>query len=212
MVIKILKSFYDLLFPPLCFGCLKKTDGEKICFACWQKIFSSPIIFNKNIRIYALGYYSLPFNNLINEFKYHRRLFLAKIFAQALSNILINDYYLKDGDYLVPVPLHPARKRERGYNQSEILAKEISQITSIKVLTCLKRIKNTKSQTLLACDKKRKENVKDAFSFDSNYLIEDKKLILIDDVVTTGSTLNSCASLLYKNRAKEVFGLVVVKS
>jgi len=206
-----LKSLYDFFFPPLCFGCLKKTDGERICFSCYQKIFSQPIIFKKNIRIYALGPYTIPFVNLINEFKYQNRIFIAQTLALALSKIIINDYYLKDCDFLVPVPLHPARLRERGYNQSEILALEISQITNIPVLKCLKRIKYTKSQTVLD-DKKRRINVKNVFAFDKNYSLENKKIILIDDVVTTGSTLNNCAEVLYKNKAKEVFGLVVVKS
>ena len=211
MIKEFLKSLYDFFFPPLCFGCLKQTAGEKICFSCYQKIFSQPIIFKNHIRIYALGHYAIPFVNLINEFKYQNRTFIAQTLALALSKIIINDYYLKDCDFLVPVPLHPARLRERGYNQSEMLAFQISQITNIKVLKCLKRIKYTKSQTVLA-DKERRINVEKAFAFDKNYSIENKKIILIDDVVTTGATLKNCAQVLYKNKAQEVFGLVVAKS
>lgn len=208
MILKILRAFYDVFFPPICFGCLKITEGEKICPSCYQKIFSQPIIINKNLRIYALGYFNIPFNNLIREFKYHNRLFLRKIFAQALSNIIINDYYLKACDYLVPVPLHKAKLRERGYNQSEILAKEIGKIINKEVSNCLIRKKNTKSQTKLK-EEKRIENVRNAFVFNNNYNIENKRIILIDDVMTTGATLNTCAQVLIENKAKEVFGLVI---
>lgn len=208
MILKILKSFFDFFFPPLCFGCLKITNGENICPSCYQKIFSQPIIIDKKIKTYALGYFNIPFNNLIYEFKYHHRLFLKETLAKALSNIIINDYYLKDCNYLVPVPLHKAKLRERGYNQSEILAKEISKIVDKEVLNCLIRKKNTKSQTKLKEDK-RVENVKDAFVFNNNYNIENKKIILVDDVMTTGATLNSCAEVLLENKAKEVFGLVI---
>ncbi|MCS7250513.1 MAG: ComF family protein [candidate division WOR-3 bacterium] len=208
MILKILKAFLDFFFPPLCFGCLKITNNENLCFSCLQKIFSQPIIVNKKIKIYALGYFNIPFNNLIYEFKYHHRLFLKEIFAKALSNIIINDYYLKNCDYLVPVPLHKAKIRERGYNQSEILAKEISKIVNKDVLNCLIRKKNTKSQTKLKGEK-RIENVKNAFIFDNRYNIKDKRIILIDDVMTTGATLESCAEVLLENNAKEVFGLVI---
>ncbi|MEO0086863.1 MAG: ComF family protein [candidate division WOR-3 bacterium] len=208
MILKILKSFYDFFFPPLCFGCLKITNGEKICPSCHQKIFSQPIIVNRKIRIYALGYFTIPFNNLIHEFKYHHRIFLKETLGKALSNIIVNDYYLKSCDCLVPVPLHKAKLRERGYNQSEILAKEIGKITNKEVLNCLIRKKNTKSQTKLK-EERRIENVKNAFAFNNNYNIENKRIILIDDVITTGATLNSCAKVLLENKAKEVFGLVI---
>ncbi|MCJ7508243.1 MAG: hypothetical protein MUO85_05870 [candidate division Zixibacteria bacterium] len=112
-------------------------------------------------------------------------------------------------DFLIPVPLHPSRKRKRGFNQSEILALEISQKLSLPTLKdVLKRKKRTKDQTTLNA-KEREENVKGAFSIRDEDKILDKQIILVDDVMTTGATLKECARTLVEAGAREIVGLTV---
>jgi ComF family protein len=97
------------------------------------------------------------------------------------------------------VPLNPVRLKERGYNQSALIAQQLSNITRIPFsVHLLKRLRNTPSQTKLSREQ-RKENVKGAFAVQGN--VEGKRVLLIDDVITTGSTLNECAKVLKQNGA-----------
>jgi len=110
-------------------------------------------------------------------------------------------------DYIVPVPLHPVKERERGFNQSSYIAKEISNVCSIPVNNkIIYRIKNTKSQTKLS-NAARKQNVKNAFKINDSFLslIANNNILLLDDVVTTGSTINEICDLLIKNKVNKIF-------
>ncbi len=127
-----------------------------------------------------------------------------------MGNLVKNDPILSKAELIVPVPLHPARKRERRYNQSEILAEEVSKITGIETLNILKRTKNTKTQTELSPTERRK-NVKNAFCVRKTYkkTISNKRVLLIDDVMTTGATLDECSKILLKEGAIETYGVVI---
>ncbi len=116
-------------------------------------------------------------------------------------------------DGLVPVPIHPLRRRERGYNQSEILSMEIARLTGRPILSnILRRTKYTESQTKLA-KTARSHNLETAFSCTSSSVITGKKLFLIDDVFTTGATASQCAGLLLKAgcASVDVFALAKVE-
>jgi ComF family protein len=105
---------------------------------------------------------------------------------------------------LIPVPLHKTRVRERGYNQSELLCKVIAAETGIGYdANILQRIRYTKSQTKLD-EATRSVNVKNAFKVSQRDRISKKTILLIDDVITTGATINACAKELIRNGAKEV--------
>ncbi len=121
-----------------------------------------------------------------------------------MSRILEEDARLKACDSIVPVPLSRTRLRERGYNQAELIANHIAKITEKNLLNVLKRIKHTQAQANLS-RKERIENVREAFVADNK--VNGLRIIVIDDVFTTGSTLNECAKALYKKGAKEVYGL-----
>jgi len=96
-------------------------------------------------------------------------------------------------NYIIPVPLHPSRQRRRGYNQAEIVSNELAPLIKLPVLSdLLRRVKSTRKQTELA-DEDRYLNVKDAFAINDPVPISDKKILLLDDVYTTGSTLNAAA-------------------
>lgn len=110
---------------------------------------------------------------------------------------------------MIPVPLHRARKRERGFNQSEILAEGISQVLDRTTLnTVLKRKRNTKDQTHLNVQQ-RKENVEGAFVVAHPDKVMGKMIILVDDVMTTGATLNECAKMLLEAGAIRIFAVTL---
>ncbi len=133
---------------------------------------------------------------MIHFFKYQRFLSIADYLAEALVQTLNHQNY----DGIVAVPLHPVRERERGYNQSALIAGSVSKRLNLPFHGCLvSRTKNTISQTKLSRNQ-RKHNVIDAFTLNGE--VKDFRLLLIDDVITTGSTLNACAALLRAHYAE----------
>jgi ComF family protein len=225
------KALFDFLFPPICLGCDKEIDKGLICNQCINQIYTSalgvcarcgyPLKHNESCkhcrtnvilpRTRALGGYTEPFSPLIHALKYQGKKSLAEIFGRGLTGLLNSDPILKQADGIIPIPLHPSRQRERGYNQTELLAKEISSQIGIPIMSALKRKKNTKSQTTLD-GVKRQKNMLDAFAVKDNSTILNKKVILIDDVITSGATINSAAQALLNGGAKEVYGLVIARA
>ena len=127
-----------------------------------------------------------------------------------MGELLKQDEFSKDYDYLMPVPLHNVRERERGYNQSKILAEEISELTFLPLLDkVLIRKKNTRDQTNLNAEE-RERNVRGAFVVRDNIELKGKKVILVDDVMTTGATLKECSRVLKEAGVREVAGVTVV--
>jgi len=113
---------------------------------------------------------------------------------------------------IVPVPLHRRRKWERGFNQTEVLAKELGRLTEFPLETdVLKKIRNIPPQTSLELDE-RARNVKDAYQTAKEERIQGKIILLVDDVYTTGSTLRECASMLKRAGAKEVRAVTVAQA
>jgi competence protein ComFC len=198
-------------FCPVCKSFLKVPKTK--CGICSVE-GESALWGNKNIpMVKSLGTFDDHYKSLIHNFKYKRKISLGQRLGERLSeNLSLDDRFL-DFDFLVPVPLHPARKRERGFNQSEILAEVISKRMNLPVLKrVLKRIKNTKDQTNLNAEQ-REKNVSGAFSLSSakdGEQIYGKKIILIDDVITTGATLRGCAEVLREGGAKKVVGATLV--
>jgi len=124
--------------------------------------------------------------------------------------VLIKDYLMERGNYfgdcvLVPVPLHRRRYQWRGFNQAEIIADLLGGEVNNKVL---KRIKNNKQQAKLSAQD-RKKGIKDIFRVDTNCQL--KRVILVDDVYTTGATMQECAKMLKESGVKEVLGFVVAR-
>jgi len=115
------------------------------------------------------------------------------------------------GEVLVPVPLHQKRVRERGYNQSSLLAKELGKLTSLPVVDdCLIRQRHTPPQARTSTAAERQSNVSNAFTCRDRRL-QDKQVLLIDDVSTSGATLDACAAALKAAGATSVWGLVLAR-
>jgi len=215
----MLKAFLDLFnlfFPRKCNHCgnnLDKTESE-ICKRCLFEIpktnfhtdIENPV--NKtfwgrvNIEQATSAFYFTKksiLQNLLHHIKYHGKKELAAELGKYLGNELATVKSYRTCDVIVPVPLHPAKKKKRGYNQSEWIAKGISGKMNIPVNTvALKRHVNSKSQT-----KKNRverwENVHAAFSVQTNEEFPYKHVLLVDDVITTGATLEACAAQLLDN-------------
>ncbi len=136
-------------------------------------------------NIYILYDFSEIFQKIIHLLKYDRCLSLSDYFAEELMNNHTKSFFT-NYDLIIPVPLHPVKFRERGYNQSYEIIKHLDGKVQNDVL---KRVKNTVSQTKLSREE-RIENVNKAFQ--CNQLFTDAKVLLFDDIITTGSTLNAC--------------------
>ncbi len=209
-----IRQFFDqilfVLYPPTCIGCREKypVASSKFCVKClleipytnqWnlhQNEFISH--FQGRIKIQhgsALLFYAKQgmAHNILQLFKYHGRKDIGKYLGQILGEKLQESPYYQDIDVIIPVPLHWIKYRQRGFNQSEILAKFISNSINVPYFTkYLFRKKYTFSQT-----KKsrigRFANLEKAFNVRNSKELVNKHVLLVDDVLTTGATLESCA-------------------
>ncbi len=148
---------------------------------------------------------------IIHALKYDGFHSLGVKAGRLIGERILADEVLSRSDFLIPVPLHSIKHRERGYNQSEHICKGISEITGIRACTdLLHRKKYTVSQTQLTLDE-RKENVGDAFRINMRKReeIEGRSFILVDDVITTGSTITACARQLKNAGAKNVHAAAI---
>jgi ComF family protein len=140
----------------------------------------------------------------VHRLKYHGEFARAEWAAAELGEILKT--FGDAVDAIVPVPLHPRRQRTRGYNQSEKLARELSALSGLPVLTALERVRDTRSQVDL--DRlARTANVTGAFA--ATIDLQDRSIVLVDDVVTTGATLSECANACARAGASCVRGLTI---
>jgi len=219
---KTIRTFIDLLFPVKCLGCGQ--EGKFICSQCLEKIplkKQGIIKFDKSKPLTGLivaSYYNNPLlKQAVLKYKYN----FIKDLAKPLSYLIIkklSDHPLRKSIFktclLVSVPLHKKRLRWRGFNQSELLAQEISQEFNLPLANnFLVRRKNTCPQTGITCASDRKANIKEAFQPNSNFKnnFKNKNIILVDDVCTTGATLEECAKTLKPLEPKSIWGLVIAK-
>ncbi len=225
----MLKNFLlDLIFPRYCLGCQKELscdmENTQICDICLAKIRLNrgAQYQNKSIlrALFAAGRYDDPIlREAIKSFKYQSIESLKKPLAK-----LAVDYLKKEnltgrfsGFVIVPVPLTLRRRLNRGFNQSELLAKEIGSFLNCPVVNLLKRKKFNFPQAEITDWQKRKENISGVFEVRLQKFPEvglqslPNKILLIDDVSTSGATLEEAASVLKQAGIKEIYGLVIAK-
>jgi competence protein ComFC len=152
---------------------------------------------------------------LIYNFKYKPYLAdlkksLVELFHESIIQQEIFQKVYKSSPILIPIPLSKKRLRSRGYNHSELLVQGLSRSLNLKLMNGLQRVRETKSQFGLTL-KERKENIKNAFTLDSKFIIRNSIIFLVDDILTTGSTLLEAARILKKNGAKKVYGLTLAR-
>lgn len=220
----------DVLFPPACAGCGKW--GERYCGTCLEdsqlitgpicqicgdllpgsqsvicsRCQTQPVAFSA-VRSWAL--FQEPLQSAIHKLKYRQDRGLGEILAQPMIGIL--DKYRWPLDLIVPVPLDSQRRKERGYNQAALLARPLSWSTGIRFSdSALTRTKLTRQQVGLNLAE-RQENMAGAFNADISE-VKGKRVVVIDDVITTGATINACAFALLNAGAEQVFGLTLARS
>jgi len=234
----ILIDFVDFIFPPYCAICGDRLGGETMvcnkcfgeihflsrrrCRICGKTIKSGNIC--KNCRenppdfdfVIGCGNYVYPFSNIIKFYKYNNRPSLLKRLARMLYSVYLVRGDVKRIKIVTWVPMRGVELRTRGYNQSRLLADEFATIASLRSVPLLKKVRSIPSQTKLS-DKERLTNVRDAYKVDQKVLDGlnndlDGGIIVIDDVITTASTLNECARALKERGISRVIGLVLAIS
>ncbi|HHX09656.1 MAG TPA: ComF family protein [Chloroflexi bacterium] len=224
---KISLNVIDWLFPPACLGCGK--EGVVICQECFSKIQVLP----KNVCNYcgeftskqgrcpkcgshkpsyagfrAFAYYTGIIRSAIHRLKYQNDISIGFYLAELLRTELMRTNW--QIDVIVPVPIGEEKRKSRGYNQAERLAKPLASLTQIDYQPlALRRIREVGSQVGL--DKlARQANVKDAFVAQAS-LVKDKTVLVVDDVFTSGATMEACSSELLYAGAKEIYCLSLAK-
>jgi len=140
---------------------------------------------------------------LLYSFKYNGDVEVGEFLGRWFAGNILSKRVINDIDLIVPVPLHKNKKRERGFNQSEILARTLGSELNIQFKDPLIRVDKTRTQTKKS-KTERIFNVKDIFDVNDKASIKNKHILLLDDVITTGSTISSCALILLKNGAERV--------
>ena len=194
--------------PPFCECCSHPFDGaietDFLCPNCQDR----PMHFECAVASrHARGLV----RNLIHDFKYNKREYLRRPLADWLADTLDDPRITAHPiDALLPVPLHPTRQRERGYNQSQLLTELLATDFHFPLLPSLRRVRPTETQT--SFDRaERMENLHDAFQVSDSASVKNKHLVLVDDVLTTGSTLNECARILLQAGAASVRAICVAR-
>jgi ComF family protein len=211
------KSLLSLFYPPLCVGCSDALLNSEtyFCAECLKKLpVTDYHLQTENPakerlagkipveRATAYLYYNKEGlgQKTVAEIKYHGNQQLGSWVGERLAQNLLPSGFFEGIDFLVPVPLHPKKMRKRGFNQAEAIALGISKITQIPLeTTILYRGRANETQTKKSLYERWK-NTQGIFQIVDNQLFEDKHLLLIDDVLTTGSTLEACAQALIKTK------------
>lgn len=218
-------ALLDLLFPPRCVAC--RRSGNWFCAACQAQIqpirpplcahcgrpstrtpcpfcHKQPLAMNGTR---AVAFFDHPLRQAIHALKYEQRTELAAPLGDLLSDYL--RAHPLPADALIAVPLHPTRERERGYNQAALLAQAIHTRLGLPVWTdALTRVRATRTQTELNAAERR-TNVAEAFAATAR--VAGAHLILVDDVLTTGATMNACAVALRECGAQTVWGVALAR-
>lgn len=230
-------TLVELLYPSHCFGCGRAVEeGCTLCGSCQGRVrcirppycavCSRPFPGSAEVvpRCPNCEDHTFAFESavavvqaqglareLIHRFKYQRQFHLRRLLGTwLLAGFSDPRLEAEPVDAMVPVPLHPVRLRERGYNQAEALASVVSRHAGVPVTPCLQRVRYTLTQTRF--DRvQRRRNLRGAFALRKNMGITGKRLLLIDDVLTTGSTLHECAAVLLDHGARSVRALTVAR-
>lgn len=229
------ETLLDILFPPVCAGCnsaLNADEREKfLCAACLREIPIYDTLFcsvcrarlpeNRKIchasapcLLGAATSYDHPLiKALIWELKYQRHPWTAAALGAALASYLQNLHFDISKFVLVALPLHPKRERGRGFNQSALIAEYLAKAANLPLARrALRRVKETKVQADLRDYKEREENVAGCFAVADPGAVRGRNIIVVDDVFTSGATMNELARVLKDSGARKVVGLVAAKA
>ncbi|MEA3369414.1 MAG: ComF family protein [Candidatus Ratteibacteria bacterium] len=221
----MLSTLLNLLFPSYCLICEKKVKQSDypVCQDCLAMIKPlSPAICRVGgpaalakiffFQARAAGIYEGILKKMIHLFKYKKKTSLARPLSDLLLKFLEGNPLWIKVDYFVPVPLTQRRLRERGFNQAEYLARRLAMSLNIKLSVNNLKRKGSSSSQVKAGREERNKNVAGAFYLAKPEIFRGKKILLIDDVFTTGSTANACARVLREGGSKEVLVLTAARA
>ena len=233
-LLKIKWLILDILFPPICLNCKKTLEGSEkdtgICALCLSKIIIHTTLFcptcrarlpeNKKVchldssyLLAATTNYQDEVKNLIHQLKYQSWTRLEKPIRCLVETYLKNLASQFKNYLVVPIPLHKTRQRERGFNQAELIGKIISENLNLPLeKNILTRTKETKSQTDFKDWEQRKNNLVGAFRVIRPEAVAGKNIILVDDVYTSGATINEAIKILRLSDAKKIIAFVLAKT
>ena len=209
----------DFLFPPRCPHCHAYVEQRGTwCEACLGQVLHPQLLtlYGEAAKVlgdaWAFGEYQGTLRNLILQLKYQKKMHvLPQIRAFVRAGLPSMPQDVLESDIAVPVPLHASKRKSRGFNQVELIFKEELAACGIPSAELLKRTRATKPQYGLKAAARR-ENIKDAFAWnpsESLACVRGKRVLLLDDILTTGATLADCASVLRKAGARNVVALVL---
>ena len=225
------KLVLDTLFPISCFSC--KKEGEYLCVTCRPKLkptdqicivcrkpslagLTHPKCFSPHTADQLISFFDYTddlTSKLIIRGKYYFIPDIFRLFGTIISPLLQNDFpqlVQQNEIILTPIPLHPWRKRWRGFNQAEILSQSLAENLNLKTELLLRRTKFTKTQKDLKKEERRK-NTANAFGLLPNTILKNRTVVLLDDVTTTSSTLLEAAKVLKQQGAKKVICLTIAR-
>jgi len=222
LISNFLEATLDFVYPPLCILCQELIENGQplVCDKCWAGLSEFHLKGEPDFTTQPEGLtytrslwaYNDKVEKLIHEVKFFRKLKLGSRVGKDLAKLVKEDKTLSRAALIIPVPLHSTRFRERGYNQSLLLAAEIASQTKLTLQTnALKRVVQTKAQSKLKAAE-RKLNIRRAFRVQNTDLIKNKSILLVDDVMTTGSTLSACAVPLFEAGAREILAITAAVS
>jgi len=236
---RLFVELFNLVYPPSCLVCktllrensylcdrcfsqIKFITASTYCQRCFYPLNSiekevvplcgncrnDKYLFKRN---YSIAVFDGVFKEMIHLFKYQDKELLSVFFSRLMVDF-ITKYLEETVDLVSFVPLYRARERARGYNQAYLLANSIRKSFQIPLAkNILVRVKANRPQTNLSREQRRK-NVKDVFKAKNVWRVKNKRILLIDDVFTTGATLNECSKVLVGNGAKEVVALTLARA
>lgn len=215
-----LQSLLAFIYPQSCLICenpLAETERH-VCGRCWRNFDrfepeKQQLDVPENItRIFSLWPFDESIQKIVHEVKYRRMVSLGTRVGQELGDCLREDLDFAGADFIVPVPLHKTRLRERGYNQSLVIAGPIAESLGLDLRPeLLIRARPTKSQTKLNAEE-RSRNLHGAFEVTNSEVVQNKTVILVDDVATTGATLAECARVLQVSGVPKVLAITAART
>lgn len=209
----ILNKALEYIFLPCCGVCNKLGEGY-LCRRC-EKELEKYIVNLKHILENAEAFHVFKYEKLIRKmiigYKFNDKSYLYKTFCEIIVKNKKTLEFIKSYDIIIPVPIHKKRKKERGYNQSELIVQELSRRIGIKYYkNILVKTINNKPQSTLSKEM-RKENTENVYKLAEKEKINNKKVLLFDDIYTTGATANSCIQELKKAKTKKIGLLTLAK-
>jgi ComF family protein len=201
----VFQTLIDLIFPAACSGC-GRVDIVW-CWHCQHELATTPVIpHTRSDTLVSSGVHSGILQQALHGLKYDNLPQLARPLAARLAQLLRTLDW--SPDLIIPIPSHSSRVKARGYNQAQLLADALATLTGISCAPdAAQRIRETRSQVGLN-HKERQQNVANAFWVDESQ-VENKTVLLVDDVLTTGATINACGQTIRAAGARQVYGMTV---